>query len=108
MFIDSKLRIAYQCRLVVRAPYLVSIENIDGRITLTIYPHPSRSNNKAMKLASRISTVSVSARRSQIWQAGEHTAIPTVTTKPIVGPITLQWQGFWSLLHISKSLAFAM
>lgn len=28
----------------------------------------------------------------------------TVITKPIVGPMTLQWQGFWSLERISSCL----
>jgi hypothetical protein len=31
----------------------------------------------------------------------QHTAIATVTTKPIVGPMILQWQGFWSLFHLA-------
>jgi hypothetical protein len=35
----------------------------------------------------------------------QHTAMPTVTTNPMVGPTTLQWQGFWSLSHFSNYLA---
>lgn len=31
------------------------------------------------------------------YELGELTAMPTVIRKPMVGPMTLQWQGFWSL-----------
>lgn len=40
------------------------------------------------------------AQQQHNSEAGQQKiAMPTVTTKPMVGPMILQWQGFWLVPH---------
>lgn len=62
---------------------------------LTSCQHPLRSSSTRSMLASRRSARLMSTPALGVRMLiAQHTAMPTVTRKPRVGPTTLQWHGF--------------